>query len=445
MKAITTDAQVRNLKPAAEDYRRTVGGNLYLIVKSNGSKLWRYDYKIQTRKTLAIGAYPDISLSDAMTARDAARDLVKQGIDPKDRRDQDRRIMAEAEAATSPFGADADAWLKTREGGARKTYLRDELMIRYLKEGADGIPGFGSINTDQVAMSHILPLLKAFNHPTRRRLVSAARDVIAYAKVHGHFPQDRPSPFADIDINAGFAPHKSKKRAAIIQPEGFGDLVRQIDDFETVCPSMTARRRKLIRYALQLLVLTFVRPGTIETAEWDHFHFGKEHSFWVVPFAKLKMRTERAAKGHEDDFVVPLSRQAVALLRELRTVTWTSRYLFPGADRKATAKKKASSGMIAEGSLNNALHALGYQGKHCAHGVRSSASTMLNRERVNGRRRFEQALVEMQQDRLDASTRAIYDRDDRLPERIELMQFWADMVDTMRGRGAAESGLRIAA
>ncbi|VIO80144.1 tyrosine-type recombinase/integrase [Bradyrhizobium ivorense] len=449
-KPITTDVQVRNLKAAAEDYRRPVGGNLYLLVKTNGSKLWRYDYKIATRKTLAIGAYPDISLANAIIARDAARDLVKQGIDPKDHRDLTEQRKAEAEAAESPFSADADGWLKTREGGAKKTYLRDELMVRYLKDGipaergSAAVAGFGAVNSDQVGMTHLLPLLNAVNAPTRRRLLSAARSVIRYAKVHGHFPHDRPSPFADIKLSDAYAPHKTKKRAAIIQPERFGELVRQVDDFETVCTSMTARRRKLIRYGLQLLVLTFVRPGTLETAEWDHFHFGKDGNFWIVPFAKLKMRTERAAKGaSEDDFVVPLSRQAVALLRELRTITGTSRYLFPGAERAATAKKKASSGMIAEGSLNNALHALGYKGKHCAHGVRSSASTMLNRERVDGRRRFEPALVEMQQDRLDASTRAIYDRDDRLPERIELMQFWADMVDTLRGAGAPK--LRVAA
>ncbi|MBR0876630.1 integrase [Bradyrhizobium japonicum] len=443
MKTITTDVQVRNLKPAAEDYRRTVGGNLYLLIKANGSKLWRYDYKVGTRKTLAIGAYPEVSLSDAMTARDNAARLVKRGIDPKDHRDQERRAEAERKAAESPFGADADGWLKTREGSAKKTYLRDELMVRYLKEGADSIPGFGAVNTNQVALSHILPLLNHFNHETRRRLLSTARNVISFARVHNHFPQDRQSPFAEIKLGDGFAPHQTKNRPAIIQPDDFGDLIRQIDDFGTIIPSMSARRRKLIRYALQLLALTFVRPGTIETAEWDHFHFGKDHSVWIVPFAKLKMRTERAKKGNRNDFLVPLSRQAVALLRELRTITGSSRYLFPGADRKATAKKAASSGMIAEGSLNDALHLLGYKGKHCAHGVRSSASTMLNRERINGRRRFEQALVEMQQDRLDASTRAIYDRDDRLPERIELMQFWADMVDTLRATGAPK--LRVAA
>jgi integrase len=141
-------------------------------------------------------------------------------------------------------------------------------------------------------------------------------------------------------------------------------------------------------------------------------------------FEGLKMATERSEAGKsEDDYVIPLSRQAVALLRELHKITGDDEYLFPGRGDGRT---------ISENTLNYALLGLGYKGIHCAHGFRSSASTMLNRERVNGRRRFERELIEMQQDRLDASTRAVYDRDDRLPERVGLMQFWADKIDALR-------------
>jgi integrase len=149
-----------------------------------------------------------------------------------------------------------------------------------------------------------------------------------------------------------------------------------------------------------------------------------EEARWVIPFNRLKMAAQRAKAGKsEDDYVVPLSRQAVGLLRELHTITGGGEYLFPGRGRSRT---------ISENTLNYALHGLGYKGIHCAHGFRSTSSTLLNRERINGRRRFERELIEMQQDRLDASTRAVYDRDDRLPERIELMQFWADIVDRLR-------------
>ena len=173
-----------------------------------------------------------------------------------------------------------------------------------------------------------------------------------------------------------------------------------------------------------------MRPGTVAAARWAHIDITA--AMWVVPFEHLKMATEREDAGKsQDDYIIPLSRQAVALLRELHTVSGESEYLFPGYGDGPT---------ISENTINFALHGLGFKGVHCAHGFRSSASTLLNRERLNGRRRFERDLIEMQQDRLDASTRAVYDRDDRLPERIELMQFWADRIDEYRSSGKPKKG-----
>ncbi len=282
-----------------------------------------------------------------------------------------------------------------------------------------------SVPMDQVDLAHLSPLLKAVNHPTRVRLLSAARKIIAFAKVHGDWPKHRPSPFADIDFGAGFAKHKQEHRPAITDPVKFGVLLRKIETFE-------GRGDNLTGYAFELLALTFVRPGTVQNAEWVQFDL--KDAMWVVPFERLKMATERTEAGKsEDDYIIPLSRQALALLSELHKITGDGRYLFPGRAGRT----------ISENTLNFALHSMGYKGIHCAHGFRSSASTMLNRERINGRRRFERELVEMQQDRLDRSTRAVYDRDDRLPERIELMQFWADKVDAMRGGGEAKARLRL--
>ena len=170
-----------------------------------------------------------------------------------------------------------------------------------------------------------------------------------------------------------------------------------------------------------------------QNGRWEFFHCAlhlqpkvspRPAACPIRPFEHLKMATEREDAGKsQDDYIIPLSRQAVALLRELHTISGDSEYLFPGYGNGPT---------ISENTINFALHGLGFKGVHCAHGFRSSASTLLNRERLNGRRRFERDLIEMQQDRLDASTRAVYDRDDRLPERIELMQFWADKIDIMR-------------
>jgi integrase len=177
---------------------------------------------------------------------------------------------------------------------------------------------------------------------------------------------------------------------------------------------------------LKLLALTFVRPGTIQKARWCDFDLNRAR--WVIPFATLKMAHLRSAIGEaEEDFVVPLSRQAVALLHDLHKITGHREHMFPASG--------ASSGRtISENTMNLALYAMGYRGSHCAHGFRASASTILNRQRnKDGRRKFDPLLIEFQLDHKDRTVRAVYDRDDCMPERIELMQFWGDKIDAMRG------------
>ena len=135
-----------------------------------------------------------------------------------------------------------------------KRYDRDERMVRYLKEGKGTAPGFAKATMDQIELGHISPLLKAVNHPTRIRLISAARKIISYAKAHGLWPKDRPSPFADIDFDAGFAKHKEKHRPAITDPVKFGQLLRKIEVYE-------GRGDNLTGYALELLALQLHVPG----------------------------------------------------------------------------------------------------------------------------------------------------------------------------------------
>jgi integrase len=415
-----TDTALRNAKAGDKPYKLADGGGLFAQVMPNGSIYWRFKYTFAGKeKLLALGQYPAVKLAAARKAHQDAKIKLQNGIDPAVARKAERaeEEAAEAEAARreKTFGEIADEWLKTRKGGGPKTYDRDQRMVGYLKDGKGTASGFGKLAIDAVDLPNLTPLLKTVNHPTRIRLVSAARKIIAYAKADGVWPKDRPSPFAGIDFGHGFAKHREKHRPAITDPTKFGQLLRKITVYE-------GRGDGLTGYALELLALTFVRPGTIASAKWDHVNL--KGAMWVIPFEQLKMATERTEAGKsEDDYVIPLSRQAVALLRELHEITGDGEYLFPGGRKGRT---------ISENTLNYALHGLGYKGIHCAHGFRSSASTMLNRERVNGRRRFERELIEMQQDRLDASTRAIYDRDDLMPERIELMQFWADKIDALR-------------
>ena len=428
-----SDKAIKVAKPKTKQFKLSDGDGLYLVVTPKGSKWWRFDYRFDGKQqTISLGVYTaaegrNVSLAEARDKAINVRLLLKQGVNPSEKRKAEKAPTQEA-AAPRLFGEVASEWLETRIPPQHKdkfpellkkiskTYARDVRMVGYLTEGKETADGFGTVPiVDLDYALHLLPILKVVNHPTRIRLHSTARNIIKFAKAHGEWPKDRPSPFADIAFEAGFAKHKEKHRPAITDAIKFGQLLRKLEVYE-------GRGDNLVGYALELLALTFVRPGTIASAKWTHFDLSGP--MWVVPFEGLKMATEREEAGKsEDDYIVPLSRQAVAVLHELRKITGDGEYLFPGRGNGRT---------ISENTLNYALHGLGYKGSHCAHGFRSTASTILNRERLNGRRRFEPELVEMQQDRLDASTRAVYDRDDRLPERIELMQFWADRIDEMR-------------
>jgi integrase len=420
--------QVENAKPNTDenrDYRVADGDGLYLLVRPNGSKLWRYDYRLNgVRRTFSIGEYDKLgdgktqfTLAQAREEHRKAREAVDRGehpVSPTQR--AAARAKEDAEVGDRTFGALADIWLAARkESVSAKSYARDERSVKYLKDGYRRGKGFGGLPVDHVESCHLSSLLEAFNKPTRIRVLSAARKVMSVAKRKGFI---KVSPFADVDFNEGFKKHREKKRPAITDETQFGELLRKMESYD-------GRSNNLTWYGLKLLAYTFVRPNTVAKAEWTRFDLRRAR--WVIPFEQLKMEWLRTENGEAmEDFVVPLSRQVIALLRELHEITGGERYLFPGC---------GDAEVMSENTLNNALHALGYKDIHCAHGFRSSASTILNRQRVNGRRRFERELVEIQLDHLDSSTRAVYDRDDCMPERIELMQFWADKVDELRDGG----------
>jgi integrase len=438
--------KLHNLKPKDADYRVADGGGLYVLVKTTGAKLFRYDYRLAgSRRTLALGEFGDgagqIGLATARQRHGAAVEAVGRGEHPvsparekaaaqaaaKLQALADAAAVAEAEevAAKRTFGLLAEEWLAARKvGKSEKTYARDARSVRYLKAGYRGARGFGGLDVRLVEAGHLSAIGEKLNKPTRIRVVLAAKKIMGVAKRKGWITV---SPFSDIDFHEGLPAHREKKRPAITDEAKFGELLRQIDAYN-------GRGNNLTWYGLKLLALTFVRPDTMAKAAWKHFDL--DGARWVIPFDALKMEWLSSENGEApDDFTVPLSRQAVALLRELHKITGKGRYLFP-----ACGVGNHPGEVMSENTLNYALHGLGYKGIHCAHGFRASASTILNRQRTGERRRmFEIALVEIQQDRLDASTRAIYDRDDLMPERIGLMQYWADLVDTLRDGGRSNA------
>jgi integrase len=233
------------------------------------------------------------------------------------------------------------------------------------------------------------------------------------------------------DAPASGAPAPSNTpRPAITDATPFGQLLRDVAAYQ-------GRQGNLVGKALELLALTFVRPGTVTQAEWTEFDL--DGALRTIPFVKLKQREFREGikelKGKPH--YVPLSRQAVMFLRELQKQTGNGRYLFPGRKQRP----------ISTNALENALNSLGYQGIHCPHGFRSSASTLLNAERItvdgNELPRFAEQAIEFQLEHVDEAVAAIYNRDQRLSEPTKIMQFWADKSDALRGSRREIAKLRV--
>jgi integrase len=413
MKQILTDSALRGLKPREAPFKVTDGGGLYVLVMPNGARYWRYNYILGGKaKTLALGQYPAIRLSEAREAHQAAREKVKAGVDPV----QARQTEEAERQNRKTFKDVAEGWnqLINRKPRADKTRDRDERMIGYLTKA------FGNKPIDEVKAKDLIDLLETFeengSYETRMRLQSTALNIAGFAQGKVWI---KANPFHGIAFGNAFTSPKNQQRPAIVEAEPFGRLLRDVAAY-------SGRQGNVVGKALVLLALTFVRPGTVTQAEWDEFDLAG--ALWTIPFKKLKQRKfregidELRGKPH----FVPLSRQAVVLLRDLKKQGGDGAYVFPGRKTRP----------ISTNALEVALKSLGYQDMHCPHGFRSSASTLLNAERItvdgNELPRFAPQAIEFQLEHVDKSTAAIYNRDQRLTERTRMMQFWADKIDKLR-------------
>jgi integrase len=309
----------------------------------------------------------------------------------------------------------AEGWnqLINRKTRAEKTRDRDGRMIGYLNKA------FGNKPIDEVTPKDLIDLLE-----TLRRTEAMKRGCV-YSRPRS---TSQASPKARLGSKrtrlraSPLAMRSPPRRTNSVRPfeaKPFGQLLRDVAAY-------SGRQGNIVGNALVFLALTFVRPGTVTQAEWDEFDLAA--ALWTIPFKKLKQRKfregidELRGKAH----FVPLSRQAVVLLRNLKKQGGDGAYIFPG--RKARP--------ISTNALEVALKSLGYQDIHCPHGFRSSASTLLNAERItvdgNELPRFSQHSIEFQLEHVDKSTAAIYNRDQRLAERTKMMQFWADKIEKLR-------------
>lgn len=390
-----TDTAIRNAKPSRKVVKLSDGGGLYLLIQPHGTKLWRMGYRIGGKqKTLAFGIYPTVSLAEARLRRDAAKKYLTDGVDPSVQRKLDKR----ARVITFRLVAEELLTKMQREGRAQATLTKTRWLLEY------AFAGIGERPIAKVTALELLDVLRKIeargNYETARRLRSTCGMVFRYAIATGRAERD-PS----VDLRGALTAPTVKHRATIVEPKAIGALLRAIEGFDG---------QRTTRAALRLAPLVFVRPGELRHAEWTEFDLNKAE--WVIPAEKMKM-----PRPHR----VPLSRQALSILKELKALTGECRWLFPSVCSVLRP--------MSENTLNAALRRLGYESDEMsAHGFRAMASTRLNEM---GRWHADAIERQLAHQEPNAVRRAYTHGAEYWSERILMMQAWADDLDELREAG----------
>lgn len=384
---------------------------LYLHVKAAG-KYWRMSYRmLGKQKTLALGVYPAVSLAQARKSRDAARELLAQGIDPSSAKQDAVHVKKLAAANTYEIVArefhklKAESW---SEAHCQKWIRMNELYL---------FPSIGNLAIKDIKASRALAALRKVE---AKGILSTAQDlqqmlgqVFRYAVQTGRIEQS-PIP----DLKGALKPHVPKHFSAVIEPMRVGELLRAIDGYSGQPTTLAA---------LKLSALFFQRPGNIRAMEWSWINFDK--AMLTIPADQMKRTLHQKTNG--SPHLVPLAKQAIEILKKLEPLTSYGRYVFPGA--------RSSKRPMSDGTINAALRRLDFQnGDHVAHGFRAMARTMMAQE-LEG---IPSDLVEAQLGHgKSGPLGSAYDRAEYMPQRFEMMQRWADYLDKLR-KGAEVIPLR---
>ena len=393
-----TDTAIRKAKATGKVQRLFDGGGLYLEVSAAGGKWWRLKYRfLGKEKRLSLGVYPDVGLAGARTRRDEARKLLASGVDPSEHRKAAKAVRTERAAnsyeavALEWFANNARTWVK---GHADKVLRRQE---------ADVFPWLGARPIADIAPRDLLATMNRIADrgavETAHRVLQNCCSVFNFAIVTGR-TETNPA----LALRGALPAVKATHHPALTDPQALGGLLRAIDVYEG---------SYVTRSALRLAPLLFVRPGELRKAEWSEFDLDARQ--WNIPAEKMKTRTAH---------LVPLPDQALAILRELHALTGVGRFVFPGT---RDARRPMS-----ENTVNAALRRMGFEkDTMTGHGFRAIARTILD-EVLHVRPDYiEHQLAHAVR---DPNGRA-YNRTAHLPERVAMMQQWADYLDKLKTGG----------
>lgn len=396
-----TNTQAKNAKPKEKQYKLADQGGMYLLVRPNGSKAWKYDFRLHGKRlTYAIGTYPDTSLADARESLLVAKKLVKAGSNPVE---QDRKEKHKH----TPFKDRCEAWL-AKQNLADST--RSDLLQRIEK---NLYPYMERKPINEYSTRDLLDVLTKITdrgaRETAFRMAGVLRNVFNEALILGDIDNNPANGVTDL------LPKPDTKKKGnfghITDPQIFGDLLRQINNPEEHIDPV-------LRLALRLMPLVFLRPKNIRFLKWEHIDFG--NALITIPKEEMKMNR---------DHKVPLSTQAIAILKEAKAINGDLPYVF------VTQIGRTKGGIpISEAATTNAIKRLTNPatgkpygtGFMTSHGFRHTASTLLNEQSYSADA-IELQMAHENQDRI----RATYNKAELMPERTKMMQEWADYLDSI--------------
>lgn len=386
-------AAIKRASQAGKPQKIFDAKGLYLLVSPPSSPGWRLKFYFPAgrEKLMSLGTYPEVTLKRAREKRDEAKRQLSDGIDPSALRKQEKH------ANVHTFEAVAREWLDKQEKRlAAATLVRDRSRLETFVYPVLGAKPIGKVTT-----AELLACLRTMEakgiHESALRTRSLCGRIFRYAIATSRAEHD-----VAADLKGALTAPTTKNFAAITDPKRIGELLRAIDGYFGQ-PATAA--------ALRLAPLVFVRPGELRAAEWSEFRLEGKEPEWRIPAARMKMGEQH---------IVPLSRQAVAVVKELQPITGEGRYLFPSL--------RAPDRCMSNNTVNAALRRLGYDNTEIVgHGFRAMASTLLNEQG------WHPDLIELQLAHAERNkVRAAYNRAERLAERRTMMQAWADYLDRLK-------------
>jgi integrase len=417
-----TVAKIDAAKPAAKDHKLHDTDGLFLLVTTKGAKWWRLKYRFAGKeKSLSLGTYPEVSLKNARLARNEARTQVAAGIDPSAER---KKLKAAVAAATVPKPAlvtvstAAAAWISyhskdTPDTGREWSDSYTEQVENRLKRHV--LKHIGAVPVEAVKGDLLLKVLGPLGSDIQHRIKRDLYRFFAFAEIKGWRPVELKNPASDLE-DLLKKRQKRKHFAGITDPDEFGGLLRASD-----CYAGTFITRTLLRLA----PLLFQRPTELRHAHWNEFDLIAE--LWTIPAERMKS---------DEDHLVPLSRQAIAILEALQPVTRSApnSLMFPGERPRGKDIRP-----LCDATVTAALANMGYRGRQTVHGFRASTRTILSeRLKVNA------TYIERQLDHLTkAPNGRAYDRTEFMAERRVMMQLWADYLDVLKDEETGTNRFKV--